>query len=101
MKIKWSFHELSTKNHTAYNRELYRASPEDRKKRSEYQKKHCEEHRKASLKYIHNHKRWIVRNCQICGRFCSKNHSKYCQDCANLILRLNHNALTWIRRQDL
>jgi len=65
MKIKYSFHELSVKDPKEYRRRKYKL-----------------------LGNKPRHKVWVVKNCSICGRFCSKWSEKYCKDCGRTLRRL-------------
>jgi hypothetical protein len=50
---------------------------------------------KYSAKWYQNHKTWIIRNCEICGRFCPKKHPRYCEDCNRIVDRIRSNIAHW------
>ena len=99
--MKWKFHKLWSEDPIAYNKKLYQENPVYRRNILNYQKKYTKEHpeinRKAKVKYNKDHKTWMIKNCLICGRFCSKYSKKYCKDCNEIMQHGTYSIIKEIR----
>lgn len=111
-KIKYSFHELRMEDQTEYRRRLYNENKEHITTRNRLRyaqnsevKQKCLEsaakYRKENPEYQNKHYRevrtWRTGNCQICGHFIPKKHSKYCGECGAKAERIYKTE--WQRRK--
>lgn len=84
------------KDRTMYLAKYYQEHKERILKRTKITNKAWREnHSDHARKYYLKHKTWIIRNCQVCGRFCSKWSKKYCKvhsEEYDLIWHRNHRG---------